>query len=169
MLKVNFCSTANPVTSLEFSPTWCATKLCHFDRTQNGPVATHFFLLSSAARSSATGDYLAVRERLSQNAEPASKKELNRKKCSSVPKNIPKRCTVKSCIFATRNHVILVKICSILMSCLTFSYYGLSFDLVFFVPLFVVSTRDWALWCLFWWIRNVQLCVERWKRRSLRG
>ena len=61
------CSIAtNLVTSLEFQPIRCATKLCQFGQTRNGSVATHFILLSNTATSSATGDYLAVLQRFGQ-------------------------------------------------------------------------------------------------------
>ena len=55
----------NLVTSLEFRPIRCATRLCHFERTRNGYVATHFILLSSC--------YVVVPERSGQNEGPPSR------------------------------------------------------------------------------------------------
>ena len=64
------CSVAtNLVTSLEFNPIRGATPLCHFERTRNGYVATHFIFLSSTAESSATNGYVVVPERFVQNEE----------------------------------------------------------------------------------------------------
>ena len=65
----------NLVTSLEFKETRCATTLCHFGRTRNGYVATHFILLSSTAESSTTSGYIVVPERFGENEEPASRNE----------------------------------------------------------------------------------------------
>ena len=51
------CSVANNlVVVLEVDRVRCATMLCHFAQTRNGSVATQFFLLSSSATSSATGN-----------------------------------------------------------------------------------------------------------------
>ena len=50
------------VTSLEFQPIRCATTLFHFGRTQNGYVATRFFLLSSTAESSPTSGSVVAPE-----------------------------------------------------------------------------------------------------------
>ena len=61
--------------SLEIKPIRCATTLCHFGRTRNGYVGTHFILLSSTAESSATGSYVVLPQRVGQNEEPASRKE----------------------------------------------------------------------------------------------
>ena len=81
------CSVAtNLVTSLKINPIHCATMLCHFGRTPNCYVATHFILLSSAAESSATGCYVVVPECFGQNEEPAVRnEERTRKKPSFVP------------------------------------------------------------------------------------
>ena len=83
------CSVAtNLVTLKEFRPIRCATTLCHFGRTRNGYVATHFILPSSTAVSSATSRYVVVPERFGQNEKPASgNKELARKKPSLVQKD----------------------------------------------------------------------------------
>ena len=82
------CSVAtNLVTSLEFNPIRCATTLCHFERTRNGYVATHFIVLSGTAKSSATSGYVVVPEHFDQDEEPASSnKERAKKKLSLVPK-----------------------------------------------------------------------------------
>ena len=77
----------NLVTSLEFKPNHCDTPLCHFGRTRNGYVATHFIILSSTAESSATSGYLVVPERFGQNEEPVGgNKEGAEKKPNLVPK-----------------------------------------------------------------------------------
>ena len=60
---------ANLVTPLEFDPLRCATTVCHFGETQSGSMATHFILLSSIDTISATDDYIAVLEGLSQNEQ----------------------------------------------------------------------------------------------------
>ena len=61
-----------------------ATRLCHFGRTLNGPVATHFILLSSTVEKSGTNGYVAGPERFGQNEEPASRiEDRARKKPSS--------------------------------------------------------------------------------------
>ena len=74
------------VTSLEYNPIRRDTTLCHFGRTRNAYVTTHFILLSSTAQSSTTSGYVVVPERFGQNEEPASRnEEPNRKKSSSVP------------------------------------------------------------------------------------
>ena len=82
------CSVAHElVTSVEFNLIRCATTLCHFGRTRNGYVATHFILLSSTAESSATSGYVVVLERFGQNEEPAgSNKERAKKKHALDPK-----------------------------------------------------------------------------------
>ena len=68
------CSVAtNLVTSLQINLIRCATMLCHFGQKWIGSVATHFFLLSSTATSSATEDYVVIPERFVQNEEPASR------------------------------------------------------------------------------------------------
>ena len=70
------CSVATTlVTSLEINPTRCATMLCHFGRTRNGSVATHFIFLSSTAESSVTSGYVVVPERFGQNEESATRNE----------------------------------------------------------------------------------------------
>ena len=61
--------------SPEIRPIHCATKLRRFERTRNGYLATEFIHPSITAKSSATGDYVFVPERFSQNEEPASRKE----------------------------------------------------------------------------------------------
>ena len=77
----------NLMTSPDFNPIRCATTLCHFGRTRNDYVATHFFLLSSTAESSATSGYVVVPECFGQNEEPAgSNKERARRKSSLPPK-----------------------------------------------------------------------------------
>ena len=86
----------NLVTSLEFQPFLCTTMLCHFERTQNGSVATRFFLLSSAAASSATSGYVVVPERFGQNEARASRNvERTRKKPSFVTSSGFNRCSLK--------------------------------------------------------------------------
>ena len=82
------CSVAtNPVKSLEFNPISCATTLCHYGGTRNGYVATHIFLLSRTAESSAKSGYVVVPERFSQNEKPSgSNKERTRKKPRLVRK-----------------------------------------------------------------------------------
>ena len=57
----------NLVLSLETKPIRCATMQCHFGRTWNGYVATHFILLSSTAKSSAAGGYVGIPEGFGQN------------------------------------------------------------------------------------------------------
>ena len=57
------------VTSLEFRPIPCATRLCHFGQKRNGYVATHSSLFSTTAESSATSGYVVVPERFGQNKE----------------------------------------------------------------------------------------------------
>ena len=88
------CSVATDlVRSLEFNSIHCATTLCHFGRTRNGYVATHFIILSSTAESSATSSYVVIVERFGQNAEPASRiEERTGKKPSFVPSSRCKRC-----------------------------------------------------------------------------
>ena len=88
------CSVAtNLVTSVEFNPIRCATTLCHFGRTGNGYVATHFILLSGTAESSATSGYVVDPERFGQNAKPASgNEEWTKKKPSFVPSSKFIRC-----------------------------------------------------------------------------
>ena len=56
----------NLVTSLEFQPIRCATKLFHFGRTRNVYVAIRIILLSSTAESSATSGYVVDTERSGQ-------------------------------------------------------------------------------------------------------
>ena len=82
------CSVAiNLVTSIEFNPIRCATMLCHIRQTWNGSVPIYFLRRGSAATSNATGDYVAVPERLGQNEEPASSnEERTEKNPSFVPK-----------------------------------------------------------------------------------
>ena len=95
----------NLVMSLESHPIRCATMLCHFGRTWNGSVPTHFILLSSTAMSSATGGYVVVPERFGQNEETASRNdERTRKRPSFVLKNVFKRCSDKTCLFQTLIH-----------------------------------------------------------------
>ena len=81
------CSAAtNLVTSIKFKLIRFATKLCHFGRSRNGNVGTHFILLSSTAESSATSGHVVVLQHFSQNEEPASRKdEQNGKKPSFFP------------------------------------------------------------------------------------
>ena len=68
------CSTATDlITSLEYDPIRCASTLCHFRRTRNAYVATHFILLNSTVESSATSGSVVVPERFDQNEEPAVK------------------------------------------------------------------------------------------------
>ena len=92
------CSvTTNLVTSLELKPIRCATTLCHFGRTRNGYVATHFILLSSTAESCATSGYAVFSERLGQTEEPASRNEERaRKKPSFVASSRFKWCNMKT-------------------------------------------------------------------------
>ena len=81
------------VTSLEFRLIRCATTLCHFGRTRNGYVVTHFILVSSIPESSATSGYVVVPERFGQNEEPVSRNgERTRKKRSFVPSSEFKQC-----------------------------------------------------------------------------
>ena len=75
--------------------------LRHFDQTFNGSVATYFILLNSTAKSSATGDYVAVPERFCQIEEPA-------KEPSSIPKNTTEQRTGQPCNFVACNYVFLV-------------------------------------------------------------
>ena len=72
--------TTDLATSLKFRPIRCASTLCHFGGTRKGYVATHFILLSSTAETSATSGNMVVRERFSQNEEPANTKEERAKK-----------------------------------------------------------------------------------------
>ena len=58
--------------------------LRYFGQAQDGSVATQFFLSSSTATSSATGDYVAVPERFGQNEEPASRDKKKAKKKPST-------------------------------------------------------------------------------------
>ena len=75
------CSVAtNLVTSREFNPIRRATTLCHFERTRNGYVATHFNLFCNSAESSAESGYVVVLERLNQNEEPAGSNKERAKK-----------------------------------------------------------------------------------------
>ena len=65
------CSVAtNLMNSLEFIPIRFATTPCCFGHARNGSVTTHSILLSSAAKSGATSDYVAL-ERFGQNKEPS--------------------------------------------------------------------------------------------------
>ena len=57
---------------MEFNPIRCASTLCHFERSRNVFVATHFILFSSTAGSPATSSYLVVPELFGQNAKAAS-------------------------------------------------------------------------------------------------
>ena len=76
----------NLVTSLDFKPVRCANTLCHFRRTRNGYVASHFTHQSNTAENNATSGYVVVPERFDQNEQPASRmKEPTRKKPSFVP------------------------------------------------------------------------------------
>ena len=87
----------NPVTSIEFKPIRCATKLCHFGRTRNVYATTNFILLRSTAESSATSGYVVVLERFGQNEEPASRNEEQaKKKPSFVPISGLIRCNMKT-------------------------------------------------------------------------
>ena len=87
----------NLVTSLEFQPIRCATTLCHFGRTRNGYVATHFILLSSTAESNATGGYLVIPERFVENKEPASRNDERAKEESNfVPSSGFNRCNMET-------------------------------------------------------------------------
>ena len=81
------CSVAtNLVTSLKTNRIHCATTLRLFGRTQNGYIATHFILLSSTAKSSATGGYVVVPEGFGQKADlPSRNEERTRKTASFVP------------------------------------------------------------------------------------
>ena len=83
---LRMCSVAiDLVTSLEFNPIRFATTMCHFRRTRNGYVATHFILLCGTAVSSATSGYVVVTERCGQNEKPAStNEERTRKKPNFV-------------------------------------------------------------------------------------
>ena len=70
------CSVAtNLLTPLEINPIRCATMLCHFGQTGSCYVAIRFTLRVGTTTSSATGDYVALPERFSQNEEPAGRKE----------------------------------------------------------------------------------------------
>ena len=90
------CSVANNlVMSLEFNPIRCATTLCHFGRTRNGCVGTHFNLLSSTAESRAASGYVIVPKRFDQNEDSASRnEERTRKKASFVPSSGYNRCNM---------------------------------------------------------------------------
>ena len=69
-LKVYICSVATKlVTSLEFNPIRCATMLCHFGQTRSIYVRIPFILRGGTATSRATGDYVAVPERIGENEE----------------------------------------------------------------------------------------------------
>ena len=70
----------NLVTSLEVKPIRCATTLCHFGRTRNGYVATHFNPLPSTAKSSATSGYIVLPELFGHNEEAAIRNEERAKK-----------------------------------------------------------------------------------------
>ena len=58
---------ANLVTSLEFQPIRCSSKLFHFWWPRDVYVATRIILLSSTAEGSATSGYVAATERSDQN------------------------------------------------------------------------------------------------------
>ena len=90
------CSVVNNlVTSLEFQPIRCATMLFHSGRTRNGYVANQFILLSSTAKSSATGGYVVVPERWGQSEARASRNvERTKKKPSFVPSSGFSRCSM---------------------------------------------------------------------------
>ena len=83
------CSVLNNlVTSLEFKTIHCATTLCHFERTRNGFVATHFIPLSSTAESRASSCCVIEPERFDQNVEPVNRnEERTRKKPSFEPRS----------------------------------------------------------------------------------
>ena len=67
--------------------------LCHFRQTWSSHVAILFIIGGSTATSSATGDYVAVRERFDQNEEPGSRNEERTwKKPSFVPSSAFNRC-----------------------------------------------------------------------------
>ena len=82
-----FSVATNLVTSLEFSAIHCSSKLCHFVRTRNGYIATHFILRSSTAESSATSGYVVVPERFDQNKETANN---NKERLGKNPRLVPK-------------------------------------------------------------------------------
>ena len=64
---IHMCPAAtNLLTLLEIDPIRCAFTLCQFGRTRNGYVATHFFLPSSTAESSATSGYVVFPELFDQ-------------------------------------------------------------------------------------------------------
>ena len=85
----------NLVTSLEFKPIRCATMLRHFGRTRNGYIATHFYLLSSTAKSSAIDGYVVVPERFGQNEEPPGRDEEQiRRKPNFVTSSGYNRCNM---------------------------------------------------------------------------
>ena len=72
----HMCSVAaTQVTFLEVNLIRCSTALCHFGRTRNIYVATHFSLLRSTAESSATGSHVVVPERFGQKEEPSCRNE----------------------------------------------------------------------------------------------
>ena len=103
--------------------------LCQFGQTRNGSEATHLIVLSSTAKSSATGDYVAVPERFGQNDEPASRnKEQARNKLSSVQKH--KKTT----------HSEVMYICNM------YSYISINnlFNFFEFVNLFLLWSTFWS-------------------------
>ena len=104
--------------------------LCHFGHTRNGSVAIHFILRGRAATSSATGDYVAVPERLGQNEEPAGSNDERTKKDVFF---LPKVYINDAVLFQTCKHNYL----NIFFYCIlvnidefsSLSYHGKSFDL----------------------------------------
>ena len=54
--------------------------LCYFGRTRNGYIAIRILPCSSAATSSATGDYVVVPESFGQDKEPSSRNKDRTKK-----------------------------------------------------------------------------------------
>ena len=130
--------------------------MCQFGQTRNGFLATHFNFLNGTATSSATGGYVAVPERFSQNEEPASRtNEQARNKRSFVP-NIVKRQTVKSCKIVTCNQVFLVIFLKVFMNLIVFSSYAKPFDLVLCAFIYCVGEGTSSLLDVhFWPIRRI--------------
>ena len=131
----------NLVTSLEFQPIRCATKLFHFGRIRNVYVATRIILLSSTAESSATSGYVVAPERFGQIQAWASRNVERAKKKPSLFQTVV--LTDAACNY--ESFYIINLIFSILMLCFhlyysIYSLYGNTFDLSSMF-LFIVSAR----------------------------
>ena len=62
--------------------------LCQFGELRNGSVATHFSHFSCTATSSATSEYVAVREQIGQDEELVDRNEERIKNKPSFPSKI---------------------------------------------------------------------------------